>query len=393
MPDADVLIVGAGPAGSAAATFLARDGLDVVVVDRATFPRDKICGDGLTPRAVGVLKTLGLETWIRDMGFLPLREYRCVSSRGETITTAVPSLNGRPDCAYVIPRRELDLRLVETARAAGAVVREGTHALHVERLAGAGAVVTVRNPGEAIARLRARVLLAADGSRSSFSRMTPSSGRSDPSAIGLRAYMEGVDAVEGALHFFLDRQLLPGYGWIFPGGREGAPANVGVIVRAAALRHRRQSLRDLFEEFLSPGSLAWSHLRHARVLSRPSASPLKMDFPKGRRRDGAVLFVGDAAGLINPLSGEGIGYALESGQAAAQAIARALRSGQLHRLADYEATIRHALLPEFLGARVVRGVLAQPWGNGLGNDIMVRLARRQDVLGRTVSRGFQQAVV
>ena len=143
----DVVIVGAGPAGSAAAAFLAREGVEVLVVDRAVFPRDKVCGDGLTPRAVAVLRRLGIDTQLRDMGIRPLREYRAVTSRGHAITIPFSSPREGPDYGYVMPRRELDLLLMETARAAGAVVWEGTRALGAERDALGRPVVVCRRLG------------------------------------------------------------------------------------------------------------------------------------------------------------------------------------------------------------------------------------------------------
>ncbi len=384
----DVVIVGAGPAGSAAATFLAREGLEVLVVDRAVFPRDKVCGDGLTPRAVAVLQRLGVDARLRHMGIRPLREYRAVTSRGHEITIPFSAPREGPDYGYVMPRRELDLLLVETARAAGAVVWEGTRALNLERDSFGRPVVVCRRLGGDLFRLRARVLIAADGSRGSFSRTLLPSRRLEPSAIGIRAYMEQVEGVDGALNFFLERHLLPGYGWIFPGAKEGAPANVGVLVRTAALRRSRLSLRALFNGFLASGSLAWPHLRHARLISAPAAFPLQMDFRKARRPEDSVLFLGDAAGLVNPLSGQGIGSALESAQAAARAIVSALRAGESGALSEYQTSVSRVFSPQFLGAVLVRGLLAQPWGNGLGNEIIAGLVRCGGPVGRAVSGGF-----
>ena len=178
--------------------------------------------------------------------------------------------------------------------------------------------------------------------------------------------MEQVEGVDGALNFFLERHLLPGYGWIFPGAEEGAPANVGMLVRTAALRRSHLSLRALWSGFVASGSLAWPHLRHARLLSAPAAFPLQMDFRKARLPGDSVLFLGDAAGLVNPLSGQGIGSALESAQAAAGAIVSAVRTGKSGPLREYETSVTRGFSPQFLGARLVRGLSGPALGKRTG---------------------------
>jgi flavin-dependent dehydrogenase len=226
--------------------------------------------------------------------------------------------------------------------------------------------------------LRARILVAADGSRGSFSRTVIPSERLQPYAIAIRAYAEGVEGLDGALSFFLERNLLPGYGWLFPSSRPGGPVNLGLGMKLSALRRRPEKLSELFAWFMGPGSRAWPHLKHARLVEGPAPFPLQVDFPRGRRRTGEVLLAGDAANLIDPLSGEGIAYALESGMAAGLASARALKSGRRLDLARYDATIWKELSLEFLAAYLLREVLVQPWGNGL----LMRLLMRDEGLAR-----------
>lgn len=376
----DVLVVGAGPAGCSTAFFLARQGFAVTVVDRAAFPRDKICGDGLAPRTVTMLRRMGLEERLRAAGYIPARRYRIVSTWGDAVMAGMPSFGKGAEYAYVVPRRELDLLLVEAARAAGARMEEQVRALRFEGSASGPRAprVLLQRAGGGVFSIRARVVVAADGSRGSFSRTVMPSERLEPDAVAVRAYVEDVQGLEGALSFFLDRNLLPGYGWVFPGGRAGAPANVGLGVKVTALRRRPEGLRALFDWFLSPASSAWPFLRGARLVSPPATFPLQLDFAKGRRREGVTLFAGDAANLIDPLSGEGIAYALESGWAAAEAVARGLRSGRLRDLAGYEAAVWRGLSLEFLGAFLLRQLLVRPWGNG----VVVRLLQRDEGLAR-----------
>jgi menaquinone-9 beta-reductase len=373
----DVIVVGAGPAGCSTAYFLGRAGVDVLMVDRAVFPRDKVCGDGLAPRSVVMLRRLGLESELVDLGFQPFSRYRLVSSWGEAVAAGVPSYGRGLKYGYVVPRRLFDALLLDKAKAAGAEVREGVRALRPEASPDPSeqVVLGVSADGEML-HLRAKIVVCADGSRGSFSRSVIPRQKLLPTAVGIRAYMEGVEDSDDALNFFLDRTLLPGYGWIFPGGRRGEPANVGLGLPSGALRRRSAKLVRLFEWFTGSGSLAWPHLKRARLVSKPAIFPLLADLPGGCRRSGSFLFVGDCANLTDPLSGEGITYALEGGFAAAEAIAECLRSGRVAALSTYEDEIRRTLWPEFLGALLLRQVLAQPWGNGLAT----RLLRRNQAL-------------
>lgn len=374
---ADVVIVGAGPAGSAAAAFLAESGVDVLVVDRARFPREKICGDGLAPRSVVMLRKLGLEPDIVARGFTPMRRYRIVSSWGDAVMAGMPTYGKGTDYGYVVPRRELDELLVTRARTAGAVVHEGVRAIRCIEEADGSRVTARSDEGENLVLL-GRVVIAADGSRGSFSRTILPSERLAPYAVAVRLYMEGVEGLQGALNFFLDPDFLPGYGWIFPGGRPGDPANVGFGIQVSSLRRRPDRLRDIFDRFLGPGSMAWPHLAAARPTRAPATFPMLLDFPRGRRRKGRTLFVGDSANLIDPISGEGVAYALESAEAAAEAVSGALRSGRLADLARYDAAVWRSLSVEFLGAYLLRHVLKQTWGNGA----IVRLLQRDERLAR-----------
>lgn len=373
---ADVVVVGAGPAGAAASAFLAAEGVDVVTLERAFFPRDKVCGDGLTPRAVTMLRRLGLEDRLRDRGYQPVQQYRIVSTWGDAVRAGVPAFGKGPPYTYVVPRRELDHMLAEAARERGARVLEGVQALRPAD--GEMPGVLARMPDGEEVCFRGRVVVAADGSRGSFSRKVMPSPRLEPYAIAIRAYMEDVQGLEGALNFFIERRLLPGYGWIFPGGRPGAPANVGLGMKLSAYRRRRLKLNELFRWFLGPESMAWPHLQAARPVSPPAPFPLQLAFARGWRRRGPVLFAGDAANLIDPLSGEGIAYALESGHAAAAAVTRGLRSGRLRDLAGYDASVWRSLSLEFLGAAALREILARPWGNGF----VVKLLQRDEGLAR-----------
>lgn len=373
----EVLVVGGGPAGSTAAHLLARDGHDVLLLDRALFPRDKICGDGLAPRSVAAVRRLGLEPALQTEGFEPLGAYRIISTWGEPVEAGLPSFGKGPAYTYVVPRRELDRLLLEAARSAGAEVRQETRALRLvsdpER-----PVVLAEGPDGERFTVRPRVVIAADGSRGSFSRTVVESPRLEPYAVAMRAYVSGVEGIDRALSFFLERPLLPGYGWIFPPSRPGDPYNVGVGMKLTSLRRRSGGIRAFFDWFVRGSSIGARHLTQAEVVSAPASFPLLIDFTRGVRRRGAVLFAGDTANVIDPLSGEGMAYAFECAESAAEVVHGALTGGRLADLASYEAAVWRALATEFGGAWLLREFLRRPWANGM----TVRLMQRDDGIAR-----------
>lgn len=371
-----MLVVGAGPGGSGAALSLARSGVRPLVIDRASFPRDKVCGDGLPPRAVAALQRLGLEEALHERGYRPVKYCRIVGTGGGHLLTDLAPRNSFPGYSYVVPRRELDHLLVTTMRERGVEVWEGVQALGLLGGERTSVVRAVDGEGEAL-NIRAQVIIAADGSRGSFSRHAAPARHFQTGGVAIRLYMDGVSEVN-ALCFFLDRRILPGYGWVFPGGADGLPANVGVGLDASALRSRKVGLRSLLRWFVGPGSLAWPHLSRARAVSAPAAFPLQLNYWQGVRRCGRMLFVGDAANLVSPLSGEGVAYALESGEEAARATVEALRSGDIRRLAGYDSAVRRLLAADYLGAYLLRRALVHP----MVNNAMVGLLRRDQKMAR-----------
>ena len=374
--ETEVLVVGAGPAGSGAALSLARSGVQSLVIDRAHFPRDKVCGDGLPPRAVAALRRVGLEAALRERGYRPVEHCRIVGTGGGHLLTDLAPRDCFPGYSYVVPRRELDHVLVTAARAAGPEVWEGVQGLGLLDGDGAPVVEAVDGAGTTL-HLRAQVVIVADGSRGSFSRRVLPKEHLQAGGVAIRLYMEGVHET-GALSFFLDRRLLPGYGWVFPGGAAGLPANVGVGMEARALRAGKVGLRSLLRWFVGPGSLAWPYLSRARAVSEPAAFPLQFSYRRGLRRSGRLLFAGDAANLVSPLSGEGVAYALESGEEAARAAVGALRSGDMCRLAAYDRAVRRLLAADYLGAYLLRRALVHP----TVNNAVVGLLRRDREMAR-----------
>ncbi len=306
----DVLVVGAGPAGSIAALVLARGGARVALVDKAAFPRHKACGDLVGPRGVQVLSDLNLVV----PGTIEVGDMMVVGPTGRRVR--LPSFPGRtyPDHALAVPRRTFDAVLRDAAIAAGAVPLVGQV---VDALRESTGIV-----GFALAdgtRLRARTIIGADGATS---RVAEAAGMIDHDRVmwgfAIRAYLDQTVDLPSIVFWEPSRwRALPGYGWLFPGpdGR----ANVGLGVGTLADRRTGSRPVRLLDAFLD-------RLRGLGLL-RTGPPPagrlggwLKMGIVGTTPAAGPVLLVGDAAGLVNPLQGEGIAQALSSGRAAATAV-------------------------------------------------------------------------
>ncbi|MDX3537843.1 geranylgeranyl reductase family protein [Streptomyces sp. MB09-01] len=333
----DALVVGAGPAGSSAAYHLAVQGRRVLLLEAQRFPRDKVCGDALTQRAVRVLAAMGvLDSLPPPERVRGLRVHMRGRGRRDFAYGAYP---GTDSHCLVVPRRALDEAICARAVAVGSELWEGAAATApiVER----GRVVGVRvcRDGRLI-DVRAAAVVAADGARSPLARavgLLPEGGL----GVGVRGYLTGLDGLLDLQEVFLPlddvagRDLLPSFGWINP--TCASEANIGVALFRPGYEGRAEHVLQNFLARLGTGRKAFD----GRLRGEWATAPLRLDFSPGRCVGDGILLVGDAAGLVNPFTGEGISYALESGRTAAEVIDRGLtRDPERPDLLD------HALLLE-----------------------------------------------
>jgi menaquinone-9 beta-reductase len=338
--DADVIVVGAGPSGSTAAYYLAQAGLNVLLIEKSRFPREKVCGDGLTPRAVKALIALGVDVseeagWLRNKG---LR----VIAGGMRLELDWPELSSYPGYGLVRTRASLDEQLARRAQAAGAKLLEGT-TVTGPLLDSDGRVVGVETQAEAEEKpgsrsgnaerahgatetYRARVVVAADGNSSRLSVAMGLRKRDDrPMGVAVRTYYTSPRHEDDYLESWLDlwdgSRLLPGYGWIF--GMGDGTSNVGLGMLNTSDAFGKTDYRELLKRWLRSMPEEWGYTEENRTEPVRGAA-LPMGFNRTPQYHQGLLLAGDAAGMVNPFNGEGIAYAMESGEILARVVAQAL---------------------------------------------------------------------
>ncbi len=374
LDDADVIVVGAGPAGSAAAHYCAAAGLDVLLLDKASFPRDKICGDGLTPRAVAELVRMGVPTgpeqgWIRNEGL------RVVAGQ-RAWYFPWPELTAYPNYGLASARRTFDHSLVRHAQASGAKLHERTAVTGPVIDDRNGRVVGVtakpvdesgRRAGEEIT-FRAPVVVAADGVSGRLATSLGIAQRADrPIGVAVRTYFKTPRHDDSWMESHLElwdgapgrSNLLPGYGWIFPLGDGTVNVGLGSVSSTPARRSASNvDYRELFAIWMKHAPTEWEFTPDNQVGPVRGAA-LPMGFNRSPLYSRGVLLAGDAGGMVSPFNGEGIAYALQAGRLAADAIAqsrsRTTAVARERALAAYARAMRRELGGYYtLGRQFVR---------------------------------------
>lgn len=374
--DADVIVVGAGPAGSTVAAYLAKAGHEVLVLEKTSFPREKVCGDGLTPRAVKELVALGVPTreedgWIRNQG---LR----IIGGGLRLQLPWPELSSFPDYGLVRPRLDFDETLARHATASGAKVLERTNVTGpvVDEVSGRVLGVTARPVDEKGRRVgdevtyRAPVVVAADGVSARLALSLGIAKRDDrPLGVAVRTYFRSPRHDDDWLESWLElwdgepnrSNLLPGYGWVF--GVGDGTSNVGLGILNSSGAFGNVDYKDLLRRWVATMPPEWGYTDENMTQPIRGAA-LPMGFNRTPHYTRGVVLVGDAGGMVNPFNGEGIAYAMESGRIAADVLTQALaRTGDAARekaLEGYPVAMKQALGGYYTLGRVFVKLIGHP---------------------------------
>ncbi|BBE51917.1 Menaquinone reductase [Ferriphaselus amnicola] len=366
MQDYDIIIIGAGPAGCAAARTLARGGWNVGMFDKAHFPREKTCGDALIPDAHLALDKLELRERVEQLSY-PTKALRLISFDGSEV-----SVRGR---TAVTPRLKLDVLLLEAAQEVGAKFLPGHDFQSVKDEDGTNYIVEFTVDGGKI-EVRAPWVLLATGANAAPIARAGLLERHDPSSFAVRQYVRNPRLAKdfNELVFIFDHTVRGGYGWIFP-GPDGV-FNIGIGYFGSA--EKNSGLRRDYEQFITHQALAKDLMSDGVVVSPLKGAPLRTGLTGTRFAEGGLLATGECVGTTFPLTGEGIGKALETGVLAAETLLAYAAQGRAAVAAAHTASMS-ALKPKYDAYRKSELLLRWPW---LANMLVRRAGRGEYMRNR-----------
>jgi geranylgeranyl reductase family protein len=377
----EVLVIGGGPSGAACAYWLAEAGHDVLMLEKKRYPREKTCGDGLTPRSVRQLYDIGLaDELVKHHRFEGLRSH----AFGRTLELKWPHHDDYPDHGYVVTRKDLDHMVAQRAEKAGATVWQASEALDpivdrglvrgamVRRKDGAAAISGAdpqdarpagAGPEAATVAVRAKYVIVADGANSRFGRsLGTSRNRAYPLGMAIRGYYTSPRHDEPWIESWLDIRdkagnVLPGYGWIFPVG--DGRINVGIGLLSTFNQWKAVNTTHIMQSFVEYAPDSWD-MRAETSCGPPTGGRLPMALSVGPHAGPTYLVIGDAGGAINPFNGEGIAYAYETGRMAAGFIHTALDTGDGMALQAFDAELQAAYGLYYKTARAFVKIIGKP---------------------------------
>lgn len=365
MSDADVIVVGAGPSGSATSYYLAQQGLKVLLLEKTEFPREKVCGDGLTPRSVKQLLDMGIEP-TEENGWIKNKGLRIIAGK-HRLELKWPELESFPNYGLIRTRHDFDQILAKRAEQVGVDLRQNTRVLgpirddQTGRIVGVNAKTTAGNVS-----YRAPFVVAADGVSA---RMALAIGvqrqENRPMGVAVRTYYKSPrtndDFMESWLELWDEDKLLPGYGWIF--GVGDGTSNVGLGILDSSPAFQSIDYKDLLKKWLEQTPHEWGY-RDENMVGEIRGAALPMGFNRQPFYTQGLILVGDSGGMVNPFNGEGIAYAMESGRVAAEVIAKAAKAqnefAREKMLHQYPALMKERLGGYYTLGRVFVKLIGNP---------------------------------
>lgn len=344
----DLIIVGAGPAGCAAALYAARYNLKTLLLEKELFPRDKICGDALSGKSIAILRDLGL---LEKVAALPGASINTITFSSPDHTSFSINLNHsnlkNATKGFVVRRKIFDAFLYQEVRRTRVDCREGFTVTdlvmedgHVQGVRG------IQNGSDEIVEIRSRLVLGADGYKSIVAQKT-GLYRHDPEhwVVALRGYYRNVTGLTDQIELHFIEEVIPGYFWIFP--VENGCANVGIGMLYSAIKKHKADLKQMLQQCItSPWFI--NRFAETELLEKPVGWNLPVGSLHRRNYGNGFLLLGDAAGLIDPFTGEGIGNALYSGKYAVEMARIALSKGDFSEkfMSQYDRHLWQAIGPE-----------------------------------------------
>ncbi len=339
--DCDVIIIGAGLSGAAAAYYMAKAGLRVTVLEKQRFPNERFLSHLVSPGALRDLQEIGVASQPQFQEANAIDSAAIYLRGKELITGSFPEVSGLTRHARIIPRRVLDGLMVDAARSAGATVLEGVSLLNFA--AQKDWVIVAAEENKEIKTFRARLLVGADGSNSLVARLLRGAPWSKVErAVVARAYVEGITGSPSEANLFFDNESFPGYGWLFPTRKNEANVGVGLILGA---NPPAGNIVEVLKNLLLNNPAMSSRLKDAKLIGDIEVRELNLHDSQAPIAGDRVVLIGSAAGLVNPFNGEGLQMGIHSAKWATETAMACMKSGDFssQALATYPKKVEEKL--------------------------------------------------